>query len=252
MSLGEDLRRAESIRGSVFRVTARVIELVEIIHPDPWLVWFAVSVRSGTFVVVIAVLVVAAAVAGWWLTRSPVSGPDASPSESPQALQSVDLSGVPVARRPFCDALQPDDVRSALGGPERSTAHYVPGQQASLAPGLRDVAHEYDCTFRGAGAEARAWVFAAPVRRPLALSITQDALGRPGCRLVPRAPTFGRPGVTTDCPAAGGAGRTVASRGLFGDAWLTCQLTSRDAEPDVVRRAEQWCVTVATTAGARP
>lgn len=210
------------------------------------------SVRSRTFVVVIAVLVVAAAVAGWWSTRSPVSGPDASPSASPTALESLDLSEVPVARQPFCDALRRDDVRTALGGRVRGTAHYVSGQQAWLAPGLRDVAHEYDCTYRGARGEARAWVFAAPVHRTQALSITQDALDRPDCRLVPRAPTFGRPGVTTDCPAAGGAGRTVASRGLFGDAWLTCQLTSRDPEPDVVRRAEQWCVTVATTAGARP
>lgn len=201
---------------------------------------------------VIAVLVVAAAVTAWWLTRSPATGPDASPSASPRALESLDLSDVPVARQPFCDALHTDDVRAALGGPVRGTAHYVPGQQASLAPGLRDVAHEYDCTFRGAGAEVRAWVFAAPVRRPLAASMTRDARDRPGCRLVARAPTFGRPGVTTDCPAAGGAGRTVASRGLFGDAWLTCQLTSRDAEPDVVRRAERWCVSVATTAGARP
>ena len=208
------------------------------------------SVRSRTFVAVVAVVVVA--VAGWWLTRSPGSGPHAAPSASPRALDSLDLSDVPVARQPFCDALRPDDVRAALGGPVRDTAHYVSGERASLGPGLRDVAHEYDCTFRGAGAEARAWVFAAPVRRPLAASITKDARDRSGCRLVARAPTFGRPGVTTDCPAAGGAGRTVASRGLFGDAWLTCQLTSRDAEPDVVRRAEQWCVRVATTAGARP
>jgi hypothetical protein len=202
--------------------------------------------------VVVAVLLVAGAGGGWWLSRPSGSGRDASPSASPRAPGSLDLSGVPVARRPFCDALQPDDVRTALGGRVRGTAHYVPGQQASLAPGLRDVAHEYDCTFRGARAEVRAWVFAAPVRRPLATSMTEAARDRPGCRLVAGAATFGRPGVTTDCPAAGGSGRTVASRGLFGDAWLTCQLTSRDAEPDVVRRAEQWCVTVATTAGARP
>ena len=211
------------------------------------------SVRSRTFVGVVAVLVVVAAVAGWWLTRPRAGGPGASAGASPQALESLDLSNVPVARRPFCDALQPDDVRAALGGPVRGSTHYVPGQLASLGPGLRDVAHEYDCTFRGdAGAEARTWVFAAPAGRPLAASMTRTARDRPGCLLVPRAPTFGRPGVTTDCPAARGAGRTVSLRGLFGDAWLTCQLTSRAAEPDVVRRAERWCVTVATTAGARP
>ena len=48
---------------------------------------------------------------------------------------------------------------------------------------------------------------------------------------------------------------SVTLRGLFGDAWLTCRLSTPGTvggATQTVRRAEQWCVRVATTLGARP
>jgi hypothetical protein len=50
----------------------------------------------------------------------------------------------------------------------------------------------------------------------------------------------------------------VRLSGLFGDAWLSCELTTPTAaaagDPvrESVRRAQRWCVDVATSVGARP
>jgi hypothetical protein len=47
----------------------------------------------------------------------------------------------------------------------------------------------------------------------------------------------------------------VTRRGLFGDAWLSCQLSAPGpgtTDAVTVRRAQEWCVRLATTLGARP
>jgi hypothetical protein len=70
-------------------------------------------------------------------------------------------------------------------------------------------------------------------------------------------PRFGTPGVSTRCRVATPRGTAVTLRGLFGDAWLSCELTTPDAtaagDPvrETVRRAQRWCVAVATSVGAR-
>jgi hypothetical protein len=70
---------------------------------------------------------------------------------------------------------------------------------------------------------------------------------------VPAAPTFGTPSAATVCRERKPARTTVTLRGLFGDAWLSCELrTPGDVVGQAVQRNEQFCVRVATTLGARP
>jgi hypothetical protein len=187
------------------------------------------------------------------LTGGEDDDPSARPSPSPTRLDKVDLSDLPIARQPFCAALDEGDVEDALGTPVSATGHYDSGDRVRLTAAVRDLSHEYNCTFSGsAGTQARAWVFAEPVTARVATRIAAQARSAKGCRPVQAAPTFGTPTVSTLCQAGGS--RVVSLRGLFGDAWLTCQLTApaTEAAPETVRRAEQWCVRVATTVGARP
>jgi hypothetical protein len=180
-----------------------------------------------------------------------------SPSSSPTAtpMASLDLSGLPIERTEFCGRLDRGDVEDALGGPATDTAHYGSGDRVALTPGVVDVSHEYNCTYdAGDGTQARVWVFAEPVTASVGSGIVREARAESGCRPLRKAPTFGTPAIGTICRTTKPEGRAVTLRGLFGDAWLSCRL-SRPGSDDVlgtVRRAEQWCVRVATTLGARP
>jgi hypothetical protein len=190
---------------------------------------------------------------------APTAGPQrsapATADPSPTPLGSLDLSGLPVARAPFCNLLDREDVEEALGSPVAATAHYDSGDRVRITTGVTDVAHEFDCTFAAAdGTQARAWVFAGPVTARAARSLTAESSREPGCSVVGAGPTYGTPGVTTRCRTGRAAATAVTLRGLFGDAWLTCRLAApgpADAR-GTVQRAEQWCVRVATTLGARP
>jgi hypothetical protein len=214
--------------------------------------------RFRGYVAGLVALLVTAGVVAVLATRSPgvrdpAGTPAAPASASGTPLDGVDVSDLPVARSPFCDAVDQDDVAAALGTPVAGTAHYTVGERVPLAPGVRDVSHEHDCTFRGVGgAEARALVFAEPVTVAVARGLLRAARGEPGCRVVDRGPTFGSPSVTTRCRTGPAGARAVTLRGLFGDAWLTCRLTLPGSQPDAVVRAERWCVQVVTGAAARP
>jgi hypothetical protein len=207
-------------------------------------------------VLVLALLVTGGVVYGG--LRDPGTGPSdgtATPIPTPTRLSSLDLSDLPITRGPFCDALDQNDVETALGGPVTATQHYNSGDRATLATGLADVSHEYNCGYRAAnGVQARAWVFAEPVTPGIGRSIARESTGEAGCRPIAGAPRFGTPSAGTLCRATDPAGTAVTLRGLFGDSWLTCQLSTpaTAAASDTVRRAEQWCVRVATTMGARP
>ena len=181
--------------------------------------------------------------------------PSPSSSPTPTPMASLDLSGLPIERTAFCSRLDEGDVEDALGGPATDTAHYGSGDRVALAPGVVDVSHEYNCTYdAGDGAQARVWVFAEPVTASTGSGIVREARAESGCRTLRKAPTFGTPAIGTICRTTKPEARAVTLRGLFGDAWLSCRL-SRPGSDDVlgtVQRAEQWCVRVATTLGARP
>lgn len=178
-------------------------------------------------------------------------------------LASVDTTTLAVTRGPWCDQLPAEAVERALGGPPATSSAYESGDRARITPDVRDVAHEFSCTFVGEdGTTARAWVFAPPVTRAQAGRLVRVAGSAEGCRRVRDAPDFGRPSVATICQGEGRSGTgaaasTVASyAGLFGDAWLSCSLgtpsaesaSAESAERDVLDRAGRWCVAVANTA----
>lgn len=214
--------------------------------------WLRVAAAAGALVLTALVVYVGVQVAAPDQTSRP---PTATPRPSPTPLDSVDVSRLPVARRPLCTRIEDRDVQAALEGPVESTDHYGSGQRVTIAPGLRDVSHEFNCTYRGAaGATARVWLFAEPVTPKVARGIVRDARTAPSCRRTAGGPTFGTPSVTTVCTPAKGKRSTVALRGLFGDAWLSCQLTpvAGGTLADTVHRTEQWCVRVVTRVGARP
>ncbi len=216
----------------------------------------------GRFAAPAVALLVAAGVAAVVvrpLVTGPGPEPEARPSTGPtQAstpLDSLDVSDLPIAREPFCGRLDEADVAVALAAPVSAAGHYGNGDRAALARGLTDVSHEFACTFRaGSGARAQAWVFAAPVTPAEARSILRAAQRESGCSRLASTPTYGTPSVTTLCRTSRPASRSVTLRGLFGDAWLTCRLSSPPglAGPArTERRAERWCVSVAEALGDR-
>jgi hypothetical protein len=211
-------------------------------------------------VALVALLATGAVVYGGLRADAPLPRRAATPSGTPAPtatpFSSLDLSGLPIARAPFCDAIDQDDVVTALGGPVSRTSNYDSGDRATLATGLTDVAHEYNCGYASAnGTQARAWVFAAPVTTSTGRTLAREPTGGSGCRPVADGPRFGTPSAETRCRTASPTGVAVTLRGLFGDAWLSCQLSTPASGPGAtgtVRRAEQWCVRLATTLGARP
>ena len=177
----------------------------------------------------------------------PSPAPPPSASASPTPLDAFDSTRVTVARAGFCGLVPADAIEAALGANAVSEATYGNGQRAELAVGLRDVAHEYGCTWTAAdGTQARAWVFAPPVPADDARTLSRTLGDRAGCT-TPDAPAFGRPSVATLCRA--GRGTTATYAGLFVDAWLSCSLREtgpRRAQQGLLRRTGLWCVDLAT------
>jgi hypothetical protein len=211
-------------------------------------------------VVVLALVLTAVAVYVGLRAAGPdqTTAPTSRPTATATPLTSVDLSGLPVERRSLCGRIDQGDVERALRGPVVETDHYGSGDRASLTTRVRDVSHEFDCTYRAdTGAEARVWVFAEPVSRGVARGIARDVRRAPGCRPVTGGPAYGAPTVSTSCRVGTPPGRAVALRGLFGDAWLSCEVSTPsaasagDPRRETERRAQRWCVSVATSVGAR-
>jgi hypothetical protein len=201
---------------------------------------------------VLALLVAAVVTAGMLRDKPRNPAVDAPPDavrEPGLAGADLDLSNVPLPRSPFCALVDDEEVGVALGSRARDSEAYGVGDRVELADGVRDVSDEYSCTWTGAGgAEARAWVFAPAVSPRQARAWAADAREQDGCEDLAGRTTYGRPGLTRVCADAGTV--TASLRGLFGDAWLTCEVSDRAAADDVRARAEQWCVHVATTIGA--
>ena len=178
--------------------------------------------------------------------------PSADPTPSATTpLAAIDTSALVVARADFCARIAPTQAQDALGAEIKSSKSYANGQPARLAAGLKDVAHEFGCTWAAAnGAIARAWVFAPPVTRPRARDL-RDAALRQGCSATKGA-RFGNASVATRCRTDEGVEEGYF--GLFGDAWLSCTLTlpPRDAANDQPERTSRWCGAVVLAASAAP
>jgi hypothetical protein len=171
----------------------------------------------------------------------------AAPAASSTPLQDFATDAVIVVRDDFCPRIAPEAVAEALGGEPGDTKTWANGDRVELADGVRDVAHEYGCSWTAAdGSVAQAWVFAPPVTTARAIALGRDARRTKGCRVLADAPAYGAPSAAVSCRRAGAS--TTAFHGLFGDAWLSCSLTA-SAEPDADRTG-RWCVAVAQAASS--
>ncbi len=160
-------------------------------------------------------------------------------------LASYATEGLSVARADFCGLIEPDAIERALGGEATTQDFYGNGDSVEVSPGVTDIAHEYSCTFSAAdGAVARGWVFAPPITTRRADALVRRTLKAEGCTPIADADAFGNPTVATMCRSAGT--NTVAFRGLFVDAWLSCSVSAPiGADEGLVDRADKWCVAVA-------
>lgn len=180
---------------------------------------------------------------------------DETPSGASTPLSAFDTGNVRVIRDAFCSQIGPESVAEALGGDAESSASYNNGEKARISSRVRDVAHEFDCTWVGAdGTTAQAWVFAPPVtpERGRLLARTAAREAGPGCTTVEAAPEFGSPSAAVQCKAHGRL--ETSFHGLFGDAWLSCSLAAPASETDqaaLLERAGRWCVTVVEAAASR-
>lgn len=183
-------------------------------------------------------------------------GSSSPPQDVPTPID-VDLSNLPVPRSlDDCSVLDGDPVRDALGAPVTLRQVYASGDRVEVSPGVTDVVAEDGCVFRSPGADARVWVFSAPVGTAYARTLVRQARRAPGCSPRPDETGFGDPTLTDVCTTRGAGDEprttTATLRGLFGDAWLTCRLSVEDEPGDVVLdRAQRWCVEAAVTLGAR-
>ena len=110
--------------------------------------------------------------------------------------------------------------------------------------------HEFGCRYavQDSGV-AEAWVFAPPVDARQAQAMVKSSAKGPGCQAA-AGPPFGSPTLALTCTAEDGSVQ-ASYRGLFGDAWLVCEV---DRPPgatwDAADRAGRWCVGVLGAAGS--
>ena len=180
--------------------------------------------------------------------KTPAPAPAPAPSPTSTPLSDFRTAGLAVTRGDFCSRVAPAAVEQALGGKPKRSSSYRNGDRVALAAGVKDVAHEYGCRWRGhGGTTASAWVFAPPVTPRWAAELRAAAVQADGCRQVPGAPRFGARSVAVSCRQDGQVSTTF--HGLFGDAWLSCSLTGgTGARAEQLDRAGRWCVTVAQAA----
>jgi hypothetical protein len=163
-------------------------------------------------------------------------------------LADYDTTAVVVTRAPFCEAIDDRQVEAALGVVP-DVQSWQNGDRVDLGNGVRDVGHEFGCRYAAPDSGvAEAWVFAPPVGAAQAGALAKRAARAAGCQ--PGAgPAFGSPTLALICTAKDGTVR-ASYRGLFGDAWLVCEL---DRPPgatwDAADRAGRWCVGVLQAAG---
>lgn len=164
------------------------------------------------------------------------------------SIADFDGTTVTVPRTPFCELYADAAVAAAVGEVE-ATRHHGNGEEV---PGVGDLGHEHGCSFVGEDrVVASAWVFVPPVTVGQAKELVRDARSTQGCRAV-SGHRFGSPALGLVC--RGDTVATASYRGLFGDAWLTCEIqtpeyaTARLSEERLLEAAGDWCVQSATAA----
>jgi len=197
--------------------------------------------------VVLALVATLGAVAAGVLTRDDEEEPAAPAAQKPfttAPLADYDAAAAVVTRGPFCATVDERQVDAVLGQVP-DVLEWRNGDEVDLTGAGADVVHEFGCAWsvQDVGA-ARAWVFAPPVDAARAQRLVTSAGKGPGC-VVGSGPAFGSPTLALTCTKDG---TTRASyRGLFGDAWLVCEVerpADAGVDVDVVDLAGRWCVGV--------
>jgi hypothetical protein len=169
-------------------------------------------------------------------------GPAAPKSAAPTTLDQLADGSVRVVRVAFCDLVPAKAVRAALAAKVTRARSWRNGDPVPEAGG--QTGHELGCAwFAGQGRAARAWVFAQPVRPAFAATLVRRAASQPRCRATP-SKAFGTPSLVQTCREAGHRQR-VRRAGLFGDTWLTCEVSGPGTPRGLRQRADAWCLGVA-------
>ncbi len=173
----------------------------------------------------------------------------AKESFSTTTLAAFDASGLVVTRGAFCDALDERQVAAALGDDPADSASWDNGDTIDVGNGVEDLVHEFGCRYTAAdGTTAQAWVFAPPVDAAGAQRLVKVAGKAAGCE-VGAGPAYGAPTLALTCTRDDGV--RASYRGLFGDAWLVCEVARpAGADWDPVDRAGRWCVGVLEAAAS--
>jgi hypothetical protein len=162
-------------------------------------------------------------------------------------LASLDAATAVVRREAWCDRVPAGDVRAAVHDDSPQLTIWSNGDPLGSS---RDVAHEFGCSWKAASGEvASGWVFAPPVTVQRGQELLASARARRGCAPLTGAAAFGSPSLALSC-AAGGM-TTISYRGLFGDAWLVCELSAPTGAngAGLAQLADRWCASVLTAAG---
>jgi len=163
----------------------------------------------------------------------------------PTPISQLRTATMTIPRVEFCSNVPKRAVADALGTTSSRLAAYRAGDRTAVA-GTTDQVAENGCAWLASNgpALARAWVFASPADATMARDAIRDARSTPGCRLV-GSPPFGAPSLTQVCDSSGTL--RVRHAGLFGTSWLTCELSDTGTLAVVRKRADAWCVQVAST-----
>jgi hypothetical protein len=172
------------------------------------------------------------------------------------ALEDFETSGLVVRRASFCGAIDPRQVKAALGADSEAERSWDNGDRIEVTDGVRDVVHEFGCEYVAGAVTARAWVFAPQIDARRARQLAK-AKGPGGLCTGPvaRAAPYGEPSSLLSCLSEGTY--LTSYQGLFGDAWLTCELSvtapAAGEQPEIahlVDRTGRWCVGVALAASS--
>lgn len=167
---------------------------------------------------------------------------DAEPKPpKPTPIGKLQTASMIIPREAFCEQVPAKAVEAAIKGVVDNAREWTDGEAGKTG----DVGQEFGCEWKSAdGLEARAWVYARPVTGKFAREVIDKTSRRPLCT-PERPPAFGSPSQLQVCQLGGGVLR-VRHAGLFGDAFLTCEVSAPTADRQQLRvRAGTWCVDVA-------
>lgn len=169
------------------------------------------------------------------------SGAKPAPAK-PTPIGELQTGSMIIPRQAFCEQIPATAVQAAIKGIVDNAREWKNGEEGKTG----DVGQEFGCEWKSAdGLEARAWVYARPVTQKFAREVIAKTARRPLCTAQP-PPKFGAPSQLQVCRLGGGVLR-VRHAGLFGDTFLTCEVSEPTADRRQLRaRAGTWCVDVAT------